>query len=77
MHRQPASAGTFPVTAAVLRTAIRETPCVINYVQAANRNIMVTYTIYKEKIKQSRNRPGVAQRAPGGLGSQISMTFGT
>jgi hypothetical protein len=25
----------------------------------------------------SRNRPGVAQRVPGGLGSQISMTFGT
>jgi hypothetical protein len=29
------------------------------------------------KVKQSRNRPGVAQRIPGGLGSQISMTFGT
>jgi hypothetical protein len=24
------------------------------------------------KVKQSRNRPGVAQRIPGGLGSQIS-----
>jgi tRNA A58 N-methylase Trm61 len=24
------------------------------------------------KIKESRNRPGVAQRVPGGLGSQIS-----
>jgi len=26
---------------------------------------------------KSRNRPGVAQRVPGGLGSQIFMTFGT
>ena len=31
----------------------------------------------KVEVKQSRNRPGVAQRVPGGLGSQISMTFGT
>jgi hypothetical protein len=29
-----------------------------------------------EKV-ESRNRPGVAQRVPGGLGSQIFMTFGT
>ena len=28
------------------------------------------------KVRQSRNRPGVAQRVPGGLDSQISMTFG-
>jgi len=31
----------------------------------------------KVKVKVSRNRPGVAQRVPGGLGSQIFMTFGT
>ena len=30
-----------------------------------------------QKVKQSRNRPGVAQRVPGGLGSQIFMTLGT
>jgi len=30
-----------------------------------------------KKVKQSRNRPGLAQRVPGDLGSQISMTFGT
>ena len=30
-----------------------------------------------KKVKESRNRPGVAQRVPGGLGSQIFMTFGT
>jgi hypothetical protein len=29
------------------------------------------------KVKESHNRPSVAQRVPGGLGSQISMTFGT
>ena len=29
------------------------------------------------EVKQSRNRPGVAQRVPGGLDSQIFMAFGT
>jgi len=32
---------------------------------------------YKVKVKESRNRPGVAQKVPGGLGSHISVTFGT
>ena len=31
----------------------------------------------KLKVKQFRNRPGVAQRVSGGLVSQIFMTFGT
>jgi len=31
----------------------------------------------KVKVKESRNRPGVAQKVPGGLGPQISMKFGT
>jgi hypothetical protein len=30
-----------------------------------------------KKVKECRNRPGVAQRVPGGLDSQISMIFGT
>ena len=30
----------------------------------------------KVKIQESRNKPGVAQRVPGGVGSQIFMTFG-
>jgi hypothetical protein len=29
------------------------------------------------KVKESRNRPGTAQRVPGVLGSQIFMIFGT
>jgi len=33
--------------------------------------------LVKVKVKESCNRPGVTQRVPGGLGSQISTTFGT
>jgi hypothetical protein len=29
------------------------------------------------EVKESRNKPSVAQSVPGGLGSQIFMTFGT
>jgi hypothetical protein len=40
------------------------------------RNIIIPCINYKiiivkVKIKESRNRPGVVQRVPGGLGSQI------
>jgi hypothetical protein len=31
----------------------------------------------KVKLKESRNRSDVTQRVPGGLGSEIFMTFGT
>jgi hypothetical protein len=42
------------------------------------RRIQSDITIsVKVKVKQSRNRPGVAQRLAGVLGSQISMIFGT
>jgi hypothetical protein len=40
----------------------------------AGKGIIITN---KKKVKKSRNRPGVAQRVPGELGFQISMTFGT
>jgi hypothetical protein len=43
--------------------------------QLLSRN-MKLLTRHK-KVKESRNRPGVVQRVPGGLGSQISMKFGT
>ena len=33
--------------------------------------------ILMEKVKDSRDRPGVAQSVPGGLGFQIFMTLGT
>jgi hypothetical protein len=33
--------------------------------------------VSKVKVKESRNRSGVAQRVPGAFGSQIFMTFGT
>jgi len=37
----------------------------------------VTRETYLLKVKDSRNRPGVAQKVPGGLSTQISITFGT
>jgi hypothetical protein len=62
-------------------------PGVISHIQ---RNVFGTQQIYIGfdfeikanevggiKVKEYRNRPGVAQRVPGGLGSQIFMTFGT
>jgi hypothetical protein len=38
---------------------------------------MKLFIVVKVKVKESHNRPGVAQRVPRGLGSQISMIFGT
>jgi hypothetical protein len=41
------------------------------------RNIVTVDNKVKVKVKQSRKRPGEAQKVPGGFGSQIFMTFGT
>jgi hypothetical protein len=38
---------------------------------------MAQLIVIKKKVKESHNKPSVAQRIPGGLGSQISMTFGS
>jgi hypothetical protein len=35
-------------------------------------SLQATSVQARDKVKQSRNRPGVAQRVPGRLGSQIS-----
>ena len=37
----------------------------------------IFYFLCIVKVKESRNRPDVAQRVPGGLGYQIFTTFGT
>ena len=39
--------------------------------------ISVSRIIYIYKVEEPRNRPGVSQKVPGGLGSQNFMTFGT
>ena len=39
-------------------------------------NSLLPNSQYK-KVKESCNRPGMAQRVPRDLGFQISMTFGT
>jgi hypothetical protein len=41
------------------------------FVYSTQRTAMSAKNI-KVKVKESRNRPGVAQRIPGDLGSQIS-----
>jgi hypothetical protein len=37
----------------------------------------IYYACIRSILKESRNRPGVAQRVPGGLGFQIFISFGT
>ena len=37
-----------------------------------NRNQVTVNDMEKVKVKQSRNRPSMVQRVPGGLSSQIS-----
>jgi hypothetical protein len=52
--------------------------CVPLYEKHENNNLTANYILkVKVRVKKSHKRPGVAQRVPGGLGSQISITFGT
>jgi hypothetical protein len=41
-------------------------------IKISNVTTIQQHTIKEVKVKVSRNRPGMAQRVPGGLGSQIS-----
>jgi len=45
------------------------------YTDYATQPTSVDFNV--KKVKQSCNRPDVAQRVPGGLGAQIFMTLGT
>jgi hypothetical protein len=48
------------------------------YVLCVIQDLWTNYDLKQiKKVKVSRKRPGVAQRVPGSLGSQIFMTFGT
>jgi hypothetical protein len=56
------------------RYAIAETTYCLKACKTLNYKILF---LFVKKVNGSLNRPGVAQRIPGGLGSQTSMTFGT
>ena len=49
----------------------------ISYTKLSCNNTEGRKLRVKRKVKESCKRPGVVQRVPGGLGSQISITFGT
>ena len=62
----------FVKLAASLRTGVnRKQRTKINLILDLFRALLI------QKVKKSRNRPGVAQRVPRGLGYQIFKTFGT
>jgi hypothetical protein len=67
------------------KTVLNSSPCILISKHCAQRYLkscivnmwnvnwsLDYFTVLKVKVKDSRNRPGVAQRVPGGLGSQIS-----
>jgi len=48
----------------------------MNYLAFLTVNPITSLPSHLDEVQQSRNRPGVAQSVPGGLDSQIFMTFG-
>jgi hypothetical protein len=51
-----------------------------NFTYLSSKSYLLNIIPWKKKhstVKESRNRPAVAQRVPGALDYQISMTFGT
>jgi hypothetical protein len=64
------------ITSTVIQVIITETAQLSSPKLSAISQVKLIF-LSRLKVKESRNRPGVAQRVPGGLGSQNFMTFGT
>jgi hypothetical protein len=79
---------TYPVNEFICFVALNTSLCInswkgetkgVKFCKVMNHRYWKFYVkcYCRVKVKESRNRPNVAQRVPGGLGSQISKIFGT